>query len=270
MHGAVGRTRTAALAAITALARQDFGHRGFLWPTNQDRPGAELDSRVRKLGWANIWTQPIINRVDMLATGVRTQLARQGLRPLAGADPGRLEPGGRCAARRFPARSTWSPTRRVGKGYVEIEVDRERAARYGVNVGDIQDVIEVALGGKPITTTVEGRERYPVRVALRARLPRGRGVDQAHPRVGRRRGGNGVRAAGGAMGAIAPRRHGQRRPRKPVQYTLGDVADVRVVEGPVMIKSENGLLRSYVQLNVRDRDIVGFVEEAQRVSGAAR
>jgi Cu(I)/Ag(I) efflux system membrane protein CusA/SilA len=140
----------------------------------------------------------------------------------------------------------------VGKGYVEIEADRERAARYGINVGDIQDIIEIALGGKPITTTVEGRERYPVRL----RYARDYRVDEEAIKR--------ILVSQGGMGGQAPATEDGKMIESPGIY-LRDVADIRVVEGPVMIKSENGLLRSYVQLNVRDRDIIGFVEEAQRV-----
>src|SRR5262249_30668453 len=124
---------------------------------------------------------------------------------------------------------------------------REKAARYGVQVGDIQDVVEVAVGGKPLTVTVEGRERYPVRVRY-ARDFRGDEDDLKQVLVA-------------ARGPAAPN-------RTLTQVPLSLVAEVKVVEGPSMIKSENGLLRSYVQLNVRDRDEVGFVEEARRVVAA--
>ena len=216
-------------------------------------------------GWANIWTQPIINRIDMLATGVRTDDRREGLRQRPGQDPEGLRRGGRRAQARSPARSTSFPTRAVGKGYLEITIDREKAARYGVNVGDIQDVIEVALGGKAITMTVEGRERFPVRIRY-ARASREDEEDVKNLLVNAGRGDGDRANAGGGNGG----RHGRRAPSAagvaaPVQIPLSMVADVQIVEGPAMIKSENGMLRSYVQLNVRDRDIVGFVEEAQRV-----
>jgi copper/silver efflux system protein len=141
------------------------------------------------------------------------------------------------------------------------------AARYGINVGDVQEVVEVAMGGRPLTMTVEGRERYPVRIryardyrddveSLKRVLVSGRrmGADTEQP--------SGM--SGGGMGAsmLPPAAPTQ---ASPVQIPLAAVADVRVVEGPSMIKSENGLLRSYVQLRVRDPDLVGFVEEAQRV-----
>ena len=140
-----------------------------------------------------------------------------------------------------------------------------------MNVGDIQDVIEVALGGKTITMTVEGRERFPVRIryarALRedeeqVQEPAGQRRRGRHAARGRRPMRRRRRWAGGDAGGRRP------APAQPVQIPLSMVADVQIVEGPAMIKSENGMLRSYVQLNVRDRDIVGFVEEAQRAVAA--
>ena len=150
------------------------------------------------------------------------------------------------------------PDQVVGKGYVEIDIDREKAARYGIQVGDIQDVVEVAMGGRPLTMTVEGRERYPVRVRYARDF---RTDEESLKRILVARRPRHVRPGHGAMpGASAA------EPRlAPVQVPLAEVADVRIVEGPSMIKSENGLLRAYVQLNVRDRDVVGFVEEARRV-----
>jgi len=240
---------------------QEFGKRAFLWQKTKADLVRELDSSVRQLGWANIWTQPIINRVDMLATGVRTQIGVLVFgRSLAQIQKVSNEVAN--VLRGIPGAADVVADQTIGKGYVEIEIARERADRYGVNVADIQDIIEVALGGKPITTTVEGRERYPVRL----RYARDNRVDEEsikHILVSSE-GGVAGRAAAAAMAGAEPAASTADGERQlPVVY-LSDVADVRVVEGPVMIKSENGLLRSYVQLNVRDRDIVGFVEEAQR------
>ncbi len=123
----------------------------------------EMDSVVRMPGWANIWTQPIINRIDMLATGVRTMIGVKvfgdNLDQIQKVSDDVAE-----ALRGVPGAVDVFPDQNVGKGYLEIRPDRDRAARYGVNVGDIWDVVEVALGGKAITTTVEGRQRFPVRV----------------------------------------------------------------------------------------------------------
>jgi Cu(I)/Ag(I) efflux system membrane protein CusA/SilA len=257
-----------------------FAQATFLWHELKPDLVKELDSELQMPGWGNIWTQPIINRVDMLATGVRTMIgvkvygprladetatvadsgvtkavAQPGIQSVANEIAGVLK-GIRGAVDVFPDQI-------VGRSYLQIDVDREKAARYGVNVGEIQETIEVAMGGKAITTTVEGRRRFPVRVRyardywqteemLRRILvtgPRGTAEavapDTAMPSAG-------TSAGGAAMGGGAF-----------VQIPISEVTNIQVVEGPSVIKSENGMLRAYVQLNVRDRDIVGFVEEAQ-------
>lgn len=221
----------------------------FLWQSSKNDMLNELDRSIRQVGWANIWTQPIINRVDMLATGVRTQLAVK----VYGSSQDQIQEVSNEIAdvlRGIPGAVDVVADQTVGKGYVEIQINREKAARYGIKVGDIQDVIEVALGGKAVTRTVEGRERYPVRV----RYARDFRIDEESIRR--------MLVSSGGMDSTAETPEGM--VQQPAVY-LGDVADVEVVEGPVMIKSENGLLRSYVQLNVRDRDIMGFVNEAQRI-----
>jgi copper/silver efflux system protein len=221
----------------------------------------ELDTIAQVPGWGNIWTQPIINRVDMLATGVRTMLGVK----VFGDDLGRIQGVANEVAdvlRAIPGAVDVFPDQIVGENYVEVIVDRERAARYGVSVQDIQDTIEVALGGKRITTTIEGRRRFPVRV----RYARDLRLDEDQVRrILVAGGGPGAMdaATGGGMAADAPSAAPSGTASR-VQVPLSEVATVRVVQGPSMIKSENGLLRAYVQLNVRDRDIIGFVEEAQR------
>jgi Cu(I)/Ag(I) efflux system membrane protein CusA/SilA len=235
----------------------------FLWRKSKDDLLKEVDSVVRMPGWANIWTQPIINRIDMLATGVRTMIGVK----VFGNDLDKIQEVSEQVAevlRQIPGAVDVFPDQSRGKGYLEIKIDRERAARYGVKVGDVQDVIETALGGKAITMTVEGRERFPVRVRYNREsradeeavknLLVSATTSMGNDREGMNRGGMG----GGNASPV-------RSKSGPVQVPLAMVADVRIVEGPAMIKSENGMLRNYVQLNVRDRDIVGFVEEAQRV-----
>jgi Cu(I)/Ag(I) efflux system membrane protein CusA/SilA len=163
----------------------------------------------------------------------------------------------------------------MGEGYLEIQIDRQKAARYGVSVMDVQDTIELALGGKTITQTVEGRDRFPVRL----RYARDFREDEEQVRrllVSRSMGSDSGPAMATAPGEmtndvpaverqhVASSEHGSAKGN--LQIPLGEVADVRIVEGPTMVKSENGRLRNYVTLNVRgDRDILGFVEEAQRV-----
>ena len=220
----------------------------------------EMGTALQVPGWGNSFTQPIANRIEMLSTGVRSPVAVK----LFGPDLDSLQGVGRevaAAIRSVRGAADVFPDQVTGKGYVEIRIDRAKAARYGINVGDLQDVVEVALGGRAATMTVEGRERHAVRVryarayrddveAIRRILITPRG-DAEMPE-----------ASVAAMdGPPAPPRPADRAEPVP----LAEVAEVRVVEGPSMIKSENGLLRSYIQLNVRGRDEVGFVEEARRV-----
>ncbi len=233
----------------------------FLWRKSKDDLLKEMDSVVRVPGWANIWTQPIINRIDMLATGVRTMIGVK----VFGNDLDKIQKVSDEVAealRSVPGAVDVFPDQNVGKGYLEIKPDRDRARRFGVNVGYIWDVVEVALGGKAITTTVEGRERFPVRVRY------GRAFRQDEEDVKKLLINAGSAPMGEAAGGVmSDAKSAAGKPASGVsrQIPLSMVADVQIVEGPAMIKSENGMLRSYVQLNVRDRDIVGFVEEAQRV-----
>ncbi|MDR3637584.1 MAG: efflux RND transporter permease subunit, partial [Isosphaeraceae bacterium] len=252
--------------ALRTALEKPFAEKLLLWTKTKNDLVEEMGSALQMPGWGNSFTQPIANRIEMLSTGVRLPVAVKvfgsnldDIQRVSQEIAGVLR-GVRGAADVFPDQVT-------GKPYVEIHINREKAARYGINVGDVQDVIEVAMGGKPLTMTVEGRERYPVRVryarafrddikSLRRILVTAQGM-AAGPPMGGQPGGMG----GMTMGPPAPSAAGN----KPAQVPLSELADIQVVEGPSMIKSENGLLRSYIQLNVRGRDEVGFVEEAQRV-----
>jgi Cu(I)/Ag(I) efflux system membrane protein CusA/SilA len=262
----------AELAALRATLEKPFAEKLLLWKKTKNDLVEEMSTALQMPGWGNSFTQPIANRIEMLATGVRLPVAVK----VFGAKLDEIQRvsleiastlrGVRGAADVFPDQI-------VGKGYVEIDINREKAARYGISVGDIQDVVEVAMGGRPLTMTVEGRERYPIRVryartfrddfnSLKRILvaARGMGMGADGSMSGSGGGMGGMSGVGASMAAGASQ--GQ---AKPVQIPLAELADIRVVEGPSMIKSENGLLRSYIQLNVRGRDEVGFVEEAQRV-----
>ncbi len=238
-----------------------FAERLLLWKKTKADLVEEMSTALQMPGWGNSFTQPIANRIEMLSTGVRMPVAVKVFGPKldeiqrVGREIATVLRGVRGAADVFADQVT-------GKGYVEIKIDRKKAARYGINVGDIQDVVEVAMGGRPLTMTVEGRERYPVRVryardyrddveSLKGILVSARGMGPDAGQTG---------GMGAAMPAVAAS-----GPPPAVQVPLSAVADIRVVEGPSMIKSENGLLRSYIQMRVRDRDEVGFVEEARRV-----
>jgi Cu(I)/Ag(I) efflux system membrane protein CusA/SilA len=239
----------------------------LLWKKTTADLRAEMDTALQMPGWGNSFTQPIANRIEMLSTGVRQPVAVKVFGPRL-EDIQRVSQEIAGVLRGIRGAANVFADQIVGKGYVEIKIDRKKAARYGINVGDIQDVVEVAMGGKPLTMTVEGRERYPVRVryardyrddveSLKNILVSARGPAASAER-------SGGPAAGGEMGAnmtsvASP------AATPSAQVPLTALADIRVVEGPSMIKSENGLLRAYVQLQVRDRDEVGFVEEARRV-----
>jgi copper/silver efflux system protein len=282
-HGALAREPADGELAEVRRAREPDFH-PFLRVKTKPELLQEIDSAIRVPGWANIWTQPIINRIDMLATGVRTMIGVK----VFGKDLDEIQTVSEDVAsvlREIKGAVDVFPEQSTGEGYVEVRIDRAKAARYGVNVGDVQDVVEIAVGGKAITQTVQGRERYPVRV----RYSRDARVDEeslrrtlvAAPGAMSADGGAAMPEAaapaavggagmGGGMGggaASAPAPRAAAAPAgftAPLQVPLAEVADVRVVEGPSMVKSENGMLRNFVQLNVRDRDIVGFVEEAKR------
>jgi copper/silver efflux system protein len=197
---------------------------------------AELDQATALPGVANIWTQPIINRINMLTTGIRSEVGVK----VFGSDLGVLQERARAVAevlRQIPGAADVYPEQVIGAPYVDIRVNREAAARYGISVGAVQDVIETAVGETNLTLTIEGRQRFPVRVRY---APEYRAS---------------VQALGGVL-VTGP---------TGVQVPLGQVADIRAVEGPSMIASENGLLVVTVLLNVRGRDVGSFVDEARRV-----
>ncbi len=249
------------LQALRAGLEKPFAARLLLWRKTKDDLVEEMSTAMQMPGWGNSFTQPIANRIEMLSTGVRLPVAVK----VFGPDLDQIQRVSREIAatlRGIRGAADVFADQVTGKGYVEVHIDRRKAARYGISVGDVQDVVEVAMGGRPLTMTTEGRERYPVRVryarsyrddveGLKRILVSGRSM----PAVS----GMGGMGAAGEEGKAASGR------AAPVQVPLAELADIRVVEGPSMIKGENGLLRSYIQLNVRGRDEVGFVEEARRV-----
>jgi Cu(I)/Ag(I) efflux system membrane protein CusA/SilA len=247
---------------------------------NGDLMRDEMERVLQVPGWKNVSTQPIINRIEMLSTGVRNDVGVKVFgRDLATIDRVSKEVAAVLETIRGAQGVLAYPFR--GKDYLEIHIDRDRAARYGVSVADIQDTIEVALGGRVVTQTVEDRNRFPVRIRY-ARAQRG--DEEAVKRLLVSASGRAAAAmdssAGTPAGAMAAPATppaapgGDRYPglpqhsadiKGPVQIPLSAVAEVRIAEGPAMIRSENGQLMNYVVTNVRGRDMVGFVEEAQRV-----
>lgn len=252
----------------------------FLWQRTSGPKGDLVDDEFARVlqvpGWSNIFTQPIINRIEMLSTGVRTDI---GIK-VFGPDLQTIERVCKdieAAVKPIKGARDVLAAPLMGKGYLEIHIHRDKAARYGLTVEDIQNEIEVALGGRVVTSTVEKRDRFPVRIryarayredeeTVKRLLVHPSSMSAPKPLVV---GGNSMNAMGGAAPPIpggqashqaVPTHAGKSNP-----VPLAAVADVKIVEGPAMIKSENGNLYNAVTLNVRQRDIVGFVEEAQRV-----
>ena len=302
-------------AAAKALRDQldpKFARSLFLWQKTKDDVLKEMDSELQMPGWGNAWTQPIINRVNMLSTGVRSQIGVKVFGPTGKsldqsiADIQRISETIASKLKAIRGAVDVVPDQAMGKRYLEIHIDRERAARYGVNMSEISEAVETAMGGGKITQTVEGRQRFPVRLryareywqdveaigdvlvtarttpAQLLKLGQSSGFDlqSSGRKEGSSSAGEGMGGSGSAMGGTSgtggasagmgggPAKSSEPQTPNPepssLQIPLRMVADIRVVEGPSMIKSENGRLRNYVTLNVRDRDIVGFVEEARQ------
>ncbi|HZU39016.1 MAG TPA: efflux RND transporter permease subunit, partial [Gemmataceae bacterium] len=244
----------AAIDPLQTELTQRFAHRLLLWRKERADligQGGELDRVMQMPGWVNVWTMPIQNRVDMLATGVNTQV---GVRVLGHNLEDVVAASEKIAAVLKGIRGAVGvvadPVR--GRGYLEISPRWDRAAQLGVSTADVNALIETALGGKVVTTSVENRERYPVRV----RFPR----DSRRDEETIRRLLVPVRGRSGAVDGKAADR------TAALSFVpLSEVADVAIRSGPANIKSENGLLRNYVYLNVQDRDVEDFVNEARRV-----
>src|SRR5438034_3581771 len=190
----------------------------------------------RLTGAVNTWTMPIKNRTDMLSTGVRTTLAVK----IFGPDLQTIQRIGQDIERALaplPGTASVYAERSFGGRYLDIRPDADALARYGLTTGDAQEVISLALGGDEITTTVEGRERYPVQVRY-ARDFRDDPTTISRLLVGS---GDGP------------------------QVPLGQVADIQFSPGPPMIRSEGGYLYDQVSIDVRGRDVGGYVRDAQAV-----
>jgi Cu(I)/Ag(I) efflux system membrane protein CusA/SilA len=239
VHGKAGRADTATDPAPLTMIETTIR----LKPKAQWRAGMtmarireELDAAVQVPGISNVWIMPIKNRIDMLATGIKTPL---GIK-VAGPDLKTISEIGEEIERVLPqiegTASVYSE-RVVGARYIEVDVHREEAARYDMNVRDVQDVVRSAIGGANVSESVEGLERYPINV----RFPRDfrDSVYQLRqlPVVT-------------ASGAHVP---------------LQELANVRVVDGPGMIRSENARLNGWIYVDIEDRDLGSYVAEAQRV-----
>ncbi|WP_434460954.1 efflux RND transporter permease subunit [Serratia plymuthica] len=211
-------------------------------PRDQWRPGmtmdklvAELDAVVKVPGIANVWVPPIRNRLDMLATGIKSPV---GIKVNGNnmADIERISGQIEQVVKQVPGVTSALAERITGGRYVDIDIDRQRAARYGVSVKELQSMVATLVGGENIGETVEGRARYPINVRYPREVRDSVQQLQALP----------VLTAGGG------------------QVPLSMLADISVTEGPPMLKSENARLSNWIYVDLRGRDLKSAVEEMQR------
>ena len=239
VFGKAGRANTATDPAPTEMFETVIN----LKPQTEWRPGmttdkliSEMDKALQFPGVANAWTMPIKARTDMLSTGIRTPI---GIK-VFGKDLGEMEKLAKeieAVVKTVPGTTSAFAERITGGFYLNIEPDREQLARYGLSVGELQDVIGSALGGEMVTTTVEGRERFGVTV----RYPRELRSDPQQI----------------AREVLVPTMGGAMVP-------LGQLAKVVVAKGTPGIRTENALLSAYIFVDIRDRDIGGYVADAKK------
>ncbi len=231
-----------------------------------DRLLAAMDSAVRMPGVTNAWTMPIKGRIDMLATGIRTPV---GIK-IFGPELSELERLGREveAAVTMVAGTRSVFAERAESGYyLDIDIDRQAAARYGLNVGDVQAVIATAIGGMTITQTVEGRERYGVRLRYPQELrdsPERLAQVLVPVNTGGAAGMQPTSAAPGSMTGGGMGTTGIMASGPVAQVPLGQVATFRQVPGPMVVRTEDAVPTAWVYVDVEGRDIGGYVEDAQR------
>ena len=239
VYGKAGRANTATDPAPTEMFETVIN----LKPESEWRPGmttdkliAELDKALQFPGVANSWTMPIKARIDMLSTGIRTPI---GIK-VFGKDLGEMERLARqieSVVKTVPGTTSAFAERITGGFYLNIEPDRTQLARYGLAVGDLQEIIGQALGGEMVTTTVEGRERFGVNVRYPREL-------RADPQMIARE-------------VLVPTMDGAMIP-------LGQVARVEVAKGTPGIRTENALLSAYIFVDIRERDIGSYVADAKK------
>jgi Cu(I)/Ag(I) efflux system membrane protein CusA/SilA len=239
VFGKIGRADTATDPAPLSMIETTI----TLKPRSEWRPGmtpqkliAELDGKIRFPGLTNAWTMPIKTRIDMLSTGIKTPV---GIK-ISGAELSVLEELGQqieAVLREVPGTQSVYAERVVGGNYLDLDIDRERIARYGLTVGDVQDVIQTAIGGVNITQTVEGLERYPVNLRysreLREDLSSLQRVLVAIP--------------GGA------------------QVPLEQLVTLRYAKGPPAIKTENARPNAWVYIDLDGIDLGSYVQNARAV-----
>jgi Cu(I)/Ag(I) efflux system membrane protein CusA/SilA len=239
VYGKAGRANTATDPAPTEMFETVIN----LKPESEWRPGittdkliAELDKALHFPGVSNAWTMPIRARIDMLSTGIRTPI---GIK-VFGRDLDEMEKLAKqieSVVKQVPGTTSAFAERITGGFYLNIEPERAQLARYGLAVGDLQDVISTALGGEMVTTTVEGRERFGVTVRYPREL---RSDPQAIARE-----------------VLVPTMSGAMIP-------LGQLAKISIAKGTPGIRTENALLSAYIYVDIRDRDIGSYVADARK------
>ena len=219
-----------------------------LKPEDQWRPGMTVDKLIQEMdkalqfpGVSNAWTMPIKARIDMLATGIRTPVGVK----VIGQDLKVIETLAReieAAIKTVPGTSSAFAERIIGGYYLDIEPDRTQLARYGLMVGDVQQVVALALGAETISTAVEGRERY--------------GISMRYPRD--------IRSDPSTIEreVLVPLPNGASIP-------LGQIAKVKLIQGPASIRTENAQLAAYIFVDARDRDLGSYVADAKKAVAAS-
>ncbi|QJR16555.1 efflux RND transporter permease subunit [Usitatibacter palustris] len=238
VFGKIGRAETATDPAPLEMVETTIQFK----PRSEWRPGMtteklidELDRTVKIPGLANIWIPPIRNRIDMLATGIKSpvgiKVAGQDL-----AEIDRIAGEIERAVKDVPGVTSALAERLSGGRYIDVKVDRQAAARYGMNVSDVQGVVSAAIGGETIGETVEGLQRFPISV----RYPRE------------------------VRDSVEKIRNLPVVTERGAQITLATVAEIRVTDGPPMLKSENARLSGWVYIDIRGRDLRSVVQDMQR------
>jgi len=238
VFGKIGRAETATDPAPLEMVETTVQ----LKPREQWRPGMtpeklveELDRLLQLPGLANIWIPPIRNRIDMLATGIKSPL---GIK-VSGNDLAEIE---RAAAqiervvKEVPGVSSALAERVSGGRYIDVRVDRQAAARYGISVAEVQSVVSSAIGGETIGETIEGRRRFPISVRYAREL----------------------------RDSVADLRDLAFVAESGAQLTLGTVAEIAIADGPPMLRSENARLSGWIYVDIRGRDLASVVKDAQR------
>ena len=238
VFGKVGRAETATDPAPLTMIETTIQ----LHPKDEWREGMTLEKLKQELqetvsipGLTNSWVMPIKTRIDMISTGVKTPV---GIK-ISGPDLSEIQKIGQeieKVVKKIPGTLSAFSERVAGARYIDINIDRRAAARFGLNIADIQEVISKAVGGSNVTQTVEGLERYPVNV----RYPRSvrDSIDKLRQ-----------------LPIVTP---------NAAQVTLHEVAEIQVVDGPGMIKSENARRIGWVYVDIKDRDLGGYVLDAQK------